>query len=186
MTPANWFSPCDVNSADRYLVNLGPSWARGPWSVSFWAGLNHNEFEREYSRTRQDIPSGLITTDTGDIKRAFDAAYGWLQIGYKPNAENTFNISANLAGGGPDLLQPIVRENSLGPVLNQVTQTNGGFDYRAISFDYQHDGDRPREQLTFNLAFDESGDDTDQNVSQAPDGDALSRFATHTASDTDS
>ncbi len=183
---ANGSVTVGVNSAGGYLVNLGPSWARGPWSVSFWAGLNHNESEREYFRTRQDNPSGLITTDTGDIERAFDAAYGWLQIGYKPDTENTFNISANLAGGGPDLLQPIVRENSLGPVLDQVTQTAGAFDYRAISFDYQHDGDRPREQITFNLAFDQNGNDNDQDISQVPDGGALSRFATHTASDTDS
>ncbi|MBK8542558.1 MAG: TonB-dependent receptor plug domain-containing protein [Caulobacteraceae bacterium] len=45
-----------ANSAQGYLVNVGPSWARGPWSVSLWAGMNHNESERAYGRVRRDIP----------------------------------------------------------------------------------------------------------------------------------
>ncbi|MEQ1818344.1 MAG: TonB-dependent receptor [Terricaulis sp.] len=175
-----------VNSAQGYLVNVGPSWARGPWTVSLWAGLNHNESERDYNRVRSDIPSGLVTTDTGDINRAFDAAYGWLQVGYAPNTDNNFTLSANVGGGGPDLRQPIARENSFGPVLDQVTLTEGSFEYRALNFDYQHDGHRQREQLKFNLAFNQSDNDNDQTILQLPAASALSSFATHVASSTES
>ncbi|MEQ1809605.1 MAG: TonB-dependent receptor [Terricaulis sp.] len=175
-----------VNSAQGYLVNVGPSWARGPWSVSLWAGMNHNESERAYSRVRRDIPSNLVTTDTGDIARAFDAAYGWLQVGYQPDTDNNVTLSANVGGGAPEVLQPITRDNSFGPVLDQLTQTDGSFEYRAVVFDYQHDGEREREKLKFNLAFNQTGNDTDQTISQLPSGGALSRFMTSTESSTDS
>ena len=146
--------------------------------------MNHNESARAYSRVRRDIPSNLVTTDTGDIARAFDAAYGWLQVGYQPDTDNNVTLSANVGGGAPEVLQPITRDNSFGPVLDQLTQIDGSFEYRAVVFDYQHDGEREREKLKFNLAFNQTGNDTDQTISQLPSGGALSRFMTSTESST--
>lgn len=175
-----------VNSAQGYLVNVGPSWARGPWSVSFWAGLNHNESDRDYSRVRRDIPSGLVTTDSGEIDRITDAGHGWLQLGYKPDNRNNLTLSATIAEGQREVLQPIARIDSFGPVLDQLADSNRDFSYRATSFDYQRDGAQPRQQLKFNLALDQDRNDNDQTVSQSPVGEPSSRFATRDDSDTDS
>lgn len=183
---ANGSASVGINSAQGYLVNVGPSWASGPWSVNFWAGFNHNESEREYSRVRRDLLTSSATTDAGDVDRAFDGAFGWLQIGYKPDSRNNFTLSTNVGDGSQDVSQPIARSDSLGPVLDQLTESSGGFSFRAASFDYEHEGDQPRERLKFNLSFDQNGNDNDQTISQTPTGGALSRFATRTDSNADS
>jgi ferric enterobactin receptor len=174
-----------INSAQGYLVNIGPSWSRGPWSVSFWAGLNHNETQRDYSRVRRDMPSGLVTIDTGEIERISESGHGWLQVGYKPDRQNSFTVSANVAEGGRDQRQPIARSNSFGPVQDELTDARRDFSYRAASFDYMRAGDQPRQQLKFNLALDQDRNDEDQVISELPSSGALSRFATRNTEDTD-
>ncbi|MDX2277828.1 MAG: TonB-dependent receptor [Hyphomonadaceae bacterium] len=167
-----------VNSAQGYLVNVGPSWSRGPWSVSFWAGLNHNESERDYRRVRRDFASGDVTTDTGAIERRSDVGHAWLQLGYKPDDQTSFSASANITEGGRDQQQPIARSDSIGPVQDDLTDASRDFSYRAASFDYQREGDQPRQLLKFNLAIDQDRNDEDQLISETPFGGALSRFAT--------
>jgi outer membrane receptor protein involved in Fe transport len=170
-----------VNSAQGYVLNVGPSWSRGPWSASLWAGLNHNESDRDSSRVRRDLSGNLLTADEGVTERTFDAAFGWLQLGYDPQGPNKFSLSANLFRGEPTILTPLLRSNAAGPLLSQLTVADNAFTRAGASFDFEREGDQEREKLTFNLALDHRDRDEAQTVSQTPLIGTASRF--HTTSE---
>ena len=167
-----------ANSAQGYLLNIGPSWSSGPWSVSLWAGFNHNESQRDYSRVRRDLSGALLTADEGQNERSFDSGFGWLQLGYDPEGRNKFTLSTNLSIGEPSTRAPLLRSNAAGPLLAQVTNSDGAWRYVGSSFEFEREGDVEREKLTATLAVSHNTYEENETVSQTPIGGATNRFAT--------
>ena len=143
-----------MDSLGNYHFGLAPSWSRGPWSFSGQIGTYGGEQENDLTRERQDLPAGPLTTEIGQRTFEYDGWYaGRLQASYRPNERRRMSLSFDAGEFNFEQTQASILADAFGPITERTSRTEGGNSNSQLTFDFQQDGNAPREQIRFNAAF---------------------------------
>ncbi|MBL8530199.1 MAG: TonB-dependent receptor [Hyphomonadaceae bacterium] len=145
------------------------NWSRGPWSLSggggYWNGRQTQDFERE----RQIFATGDQSRETGEQEVEFGGRYlSRLTLGYRPNERRRMSVAVDNVRGGNDILRDTAITLNGAPSATQSNLNEVEFYNDQISFDFQQDGARPREQLRFNSMAQWHGVDFEQTFGLTP------------------
>ncbi len=155
-----------LNSANG---GVSATWSRGPWSLSGGAGFWTGEQTQDFQREREIFGSGDTTQEDGDQQVEFGGRYlSRLTLGYRPNERRRLSLAFDNVRGGNDILRETETALNGAPFSSQAILNEVEFRNDQLTFDFQQDGTRPREQLRFNTMVQEHGVDFDQTFSFTP------------------
>lgn len=155
-----------LNSANG---GVSATWSRGPWSLSGGAGFWTGEQTQDFQRDREIFGSGDTTQEEGDQEVEFGGRYlSRLTLGYRPNERRRLSLAFDNVRGGNDILRDTETALNGAPFSAQSNLTEVEFRNDQLTFDFQQDGTRPREQLRFNTMVQQHGVDFDQTFSFTP------------------
>lgn len=143
-----------ADSLGGYSMNFAPSWSRGPWSLSAQLGFYSGGQDQALVRERQDLPAGPLLTETGERQIEW---HGWyasrLQAGYRPNERNRFTSAIDFGNfnSGFEQNSDFFEAGSLLSSRRSDTDNSGA--YNNLTFEWQRNGDRPRELMKLNIAL---------------------------------
>lgn len=144
----------DLDSLGGYHVGVSPSWSRGPWSLSAQVGTYSGGQEQDFVRERQVLPAGPLLTEEGLRDMEWQGWYaGRAQIGYRPNDRR--RMTAGIDAGNHNFA---FEQNSdffeNGVLLSSRTsETDNSNDNTQFTFEFQQNGDQPRELFKLNVAL---------------------------------
>ncbi len=148
---------------------MSATWSRGPWSLSGGAGFWTGEQTQDFQRDREIFGSGDTTQEEGDQEVEFGGRYlSRLTLGYRPNERRRLSLAFDNVRGGNDILRDTETALNGAPFSSQSILNEVEFRNDQLTFDFQQDGTRPREQLRFNTMVQEHGVDFDQTFSFTP------------------
>jgi ferric enterobactin receptor len=174
-----------ADSLGGYHVGLAPSWSRGPWTFSGQVGVYGGEQENNLTREREEFPGGAITTEDGGREFEFNGWYaGRLQASYQPNAKRRMSLSLDAGDFNFDQVQSSDLTDDLGPLETRESVRADRGENNQLTFDFQQDGDAPRELIRFNAALSQFVNTSELLFSSTPDGGFLSQYSTLTEQDT--
>lgn len=158
-----------VDTLGVYNGGVSANWSRGPWSLSggagFWGGEQTQDFERE----REILSSGDTTLEQGDQTVEFGGRYlSRLTLGYRPNDRRRMNLAFDNVRGGNDILRETSTTLNGAAFSDQSNLNEVEFYNDQLTFDFQQDGTRPRQQLRFNSMVQSHGVDFDQTFAFTP------------------
>lgn len=169
-----------ADSLGGYHVGIAPSWASGPWSLSGQVGAYGGQNDNDLTRERTDFPAGAVTTEEG--ARTFDYN-GWyasqMQVGYSPNPRRRMSLALDGGEFNFDQTQRSALADALGPLGTRASDTEASFRNGQITFNFQQDGDQPREVIKFNAALSQFENDFDTQFSSNPTLGLASLYATN-------
>lgn len=143
-----------ADSLGGYHIGIAPSWQSGPWSLSGQVGTYGGENDNNLTRERQDLPAGPFTTELGQRTFVYDGWYAsQLQAGYSPNPRRRMSLSLDGGDFNFDQGQTSVLADTLGPIAARESDTEASFQNRSVTFNFQQDGDAPRELIKFNATL---------------------------------
>ncbi len=155
-----------LNSANG---GVSATWSRGPWSLSGGAGFWTGEQTQDFQRDREIFGSGDTTQEEGDQEVEFGGRYlSRLTLGYRPNERRRLSLAFDNVRGGNDILRDTETALNGAPFSAQSNLNEVEFRNDQLTFDFQQDGTRPREQLRFNTMVQQHGVDFDQTFSFTP------------------
>lgn len=175
-----------ADSLGGYHAGFSPSYSRGPWSFSGQVGLYGGEQENDLLRVREDFPSGPITTEEGQRVFDFNGWYaGRLQASYRPNTRRRMSVTFDAGEFNFEQPQTSLLSDTSGPLLTQTAFADNSHSNNQLTFDFQQDGERPREQLRFSAAFNRFAGDFRSIYATTPAGGGLTtQYATATDQET--
>ncbi|WP_395646019.1 TonB-dependent receptor plug domain-containing protein [Terricaulis sp.] len=168
-----------LDSMGNYHLGFAPSWSRGPWSLSGQAGTYGGENENNLHRERQDLPAGPLTTEEG--ARTFDYQ-GWyasqMQVGYNPNPHRRMSLSFDGGEFNFEQGQRSLLSDTGGSIAERASDTEASHRNRQVTFNFQQDGDQPRELIKFNAALSHFESAFNTLFSSTPTVGVASQYAT--------
>lgn len=135
-----------------YHVGIAPNWSNGPWSLSGQIGIYSGGQESDLARERRDIPGGALTTEDGVREMEWDGWYASrLQAGYNPNERTRMSLAYDTGQHNFGLTQSSTLSDALGPVSSRLSQTSNTGDQNELTFNFQRNGDQPRELFKLDI-----------------------------------
>ncbi|MBC7770311.1 MAG: TonB-dependent receptor [Phycisphaerales bacterium] len=163
-----------------YHFGFAPSYAQGPWSFSGQIGVYNGGQENDLSRERRESPGGALTTETGARDMAWDGWYASrLTAGYSPNDRQRMSVA--LDGGEFNFEQNQLSEfaDALGPVADRASHTSSTGEQRQLTFDFQQQGDQPRELMKLNVSLSQFVNLSENLYTETPVLGVASQYAAH-------
>lgn len=175
-----------IDSLGGYHAGVAPSWSSGPWSLSGQVGMYGGENENNLRRERQDFPLGALATEDG--ARTFDYN-GWyaseMQVAYAPTPRRRMSLALDGGEFNFNQGQHSVLANALGPTATRSSDTEASFRDSEATFNFQQDGQRPRETMKFNATLSSFDNAFDTVYASTPTIGAASHYATSYDQSTD-
>lgn len=160
-------------------AHISPSWSGGVWSLSGSAGYFGNSFDGAFLRERTTFSSGVTTTEVGEREVEFEGfGFNRATLGYRPNERRRMSVA--LDGRSFENTSQVETQlsNNLGPVYARRQNGRGESQGGQIFFDFQQQGERPRELLKLNAVFGANDDSNENTTTITPTIGASSAFAT--------
>lgn len=176
-----------IDTMGSHHLGISPNWSRGPWSLSGsfggWGGQQDQDFQRE----RTLLGSGDTTLEEGDQEVEFGGYYvGRATLGYRPTEQRRFTLALDHVRGGNDILRDTETTENGALVSAQSNLNMVEFHNDSATFEFQQDGELPRELLKANLNLGNNGVQFEQEFAFTPVLGAPSEFASRNDQDTDS
>ena len=158
-----------LDTMGSYHVGVSPTWSRGPWSLSGSFGGWGGEQSQDFSRERRILSSGDTTFEQGDQDIEFGGFYvGRATVGYRPSDTQRLTLAFDLTRGGNDILRDTETTENDAPISAQTNLNMVEFYNNGLTFEYQQDGDRPRELLKANFNIGSNGVEFEQEFALDP------------------
>lgn len=168
-----------ADSLGGYHIGIAPSWASGPWSLSGQIGTYGGENENDLSRERTDFPGGAVTTEEGSRVFEYDGWYAsQMQAGYSPNPRRRMSVALDGGEFNFDQSQSSVLADILGPLGTRTSDTEASFRNGQIIFNFQQDGEQPRETVKFNAVLSRFENEFDTVFASTPTIGLASQYST--------
>lgn len=158
-----------IDSLGSSSGGVSTTWSRGPWSLSGGVGFWDGEQTQDFERDREILASGDETHEVGDQEVTFGGRYlSRLTLGYRPNERRRMSLAFDNVRGGNDVLRETSTDLNGAPFSTQSNLNEVEFYNDQLTFDFQQDGGRAREQLRFNSMVQGHGVDFNQTFSFTP------------------
>jgi ferric enterobactin receptor len=175
-----------ADNMDGYHVGVGPSWSQDRWSLSVQTGAYGGTQNSDLDRVREEIPSGDTTNEVGLREAAWDGWYvSGLRAAYQADPRRRASLSFDIGRHNFELVQGSDISDDLGPVAARTVTAANTSDSNQLTFDFQQDGDQPREQARFNATLGRATRIAENAYLTEPDVGALSHYTTHSDQTTD-
>lgn len=174
-----------LDSLGGYHLGIAPNWSSGPWSLSGQVGIYDGGQESDLTRERRDIPSGTLTSETGNREMAWDGWYASrLQAGYAPNERRRMSLA--LDTGEFNFAQTLTAQlsDTSGSVADRISQTSNTGEQNQLTFDFQQSGDQPRELMKLNVALSQYVNQSTNLYTDTPTIGLASQYAALSEQDT--
>jgi outer membrane receptor protein involved in Fe transport len=143
-----------ADSLGGYHLGLAPSWSRGPWSLSAQVGVYSGGQDQSLVRERQDLPAGPLLTEEGDREISWDGWYASrLQAGYRPDEQHRFTAAFDFGNFNSGFDQSSDLFSAGTPTSSRVSATDNSGENNQFTFEWQRNGDQPRELFKLNVAL---------------------------------
>lgn len=167
-----------------YQIGISPTWSQGPWSLSGQFGLYGGQRSNALDRTHEDLTSGITTTETGSRHFDFSGGYvGQLRAGYQPDPHQRMALSYDGSRNTQDQRQLSSIADPSGPLFDNASENDTDSTFDQISFDFDQDGETPRETTKFSANIFRFLTDTTSDYSRSPAGGGTNAYATRLSQD---
>jgi len=167
-----------------YQLGISPTWSNGPWSLSGQLGLYGGQRSNALDRTHEDLTSGIVTTETGSRHFDFRGAYvGQLRAGYQPDPHRRMALSYDGSRNTQEQRQLSTIADSGGPLFDNASLNDSDTRFDQISFDFDQDGETPRETTKFTANVFRFLTDSTSDYSLSPTGGGTNAYATDLSQD---
>ena len=167
-----------------YHIGVAPSYSEGPWSFSGQVGVYRGGQENDFSRERREIPGGALTTETGDREMEWDGWYASrLTAGYQFNERRRMSLALDTGEFNFEQNQDVLVADALAPLSDRAAHTGNTGEQTQLTFDYQQQGDQPRELMKLNVSLWQFVNVSDNLYSDTPIIGAASQYATRSNDD---
>lgn len=175
-----------ADSLGGYHLGISPSYSSGQWAFSGQTGVYGGEGDNTLTRERQTPPGGATTNEDGLRHFEYNGFYlSQLQAAFSPTDHRRMSLSLDAGEHNFSLEQGSTLSDTLGPISTTASDSDNTFDSAQITFDFQQQGNAPRELIKFNSVLSQfTGDFSSQfAITPAGGGTAVS-YATHSEQDT--
>ncbi|MEQ1809607.1 MAG: TonB-dependent receptor [Terricaulis sp.] len=143
-----------ADSLGGYHVGISPSYSSGKWSFSGQTGVYGGEGDNNLTRERETPPGGAVTNEDGLRHFEYGGFYlSQLQAAYSPTERRRMSLSFDGGEHNGSTEQASELSDTLGPVSSSESFNDNTFDNLQLTFDFQQQGDAPRELIKFNSAL---------------------------------
>ncbi|MGE0742097.1 MAG: TonB-dependent receptor plug domain-containing protein [Hyphomonadaceae bacterium] len=176
----------NADSLGGHHFGVAPSWSRGQWALSGQVGTFGGENENDLERVRELLPAGPITSENG--ARFFDYN-GWyasrLSASYRPTERRRLTLSVDAGEFNFESGLDSERFDAGGALLSTNTvRTDSANAQNRLSFEFNQDGDAPRELTKFELVLGHYTNESDTLFANTPSAGAVTAYATTSATET--
>jgi outer membrane receptor protein involved in Fe transport len=149
-------------------TSLAPSWSHGAWTLASRLGYYASPSDSGFHRVRTDFASGDVTKDDGRDKRTFHGNDASLQATYQHDTKNRGTLSFTDFDGQADSAQDLATLSDGAPSATEDQNQGQTYRFNAVDLALQHDGDRPTEQLRFDLTVSHNQFGDDDRIALTP------------------
>ena len=158
-----------VDTQGSAHASLHMNWSRGPWSLSGGIGSYAGVWTQDFEREREIFSSGDVLRETGESESTYGGLYvSRLTLGYRPTARRRITLTYNGGSNDSDSSLDLIETLNGAPESTQSSDDKSDFRYDFVVFDFQQDGERPREQLRFNTNLSRHTSDQDGDYAVTP------------------
>lgn len=169
----------DWDSLGGYHVGVTPSYSHGRWAFSAQAGVYGGEGENVLARERQTPPGGQSEFEDGLRNFEYEGWYlSQLQAAYSPTERRRMSLTFDGGQNSFQQRQSSALSDSGGPISESNLLIDNNSDYANLTFDFQQQGDAPRELVKFNAVINAYTNDIDSTFDLTPDGGATGAYLT--------
>ncbi|MEQ1818342.1 MAG: TonB-dependent receptor [Terricaulis sp.] len=175
-----------ADSLGGYHLGVSPSYSSGQWAFSGQTGIYGGEGDNDLTRERQTPPGGAVTTEDGLRHFEYNGFYiSQLQAAYSPTERRRMSLSLDGGEHNFRLEQGSALSNGFGPISTTDVVSDNTFDSAQVTFDFQQQGDAPRELIKFNSVLSQfTGDSRSQFAITPAGGGPAVAYATRSEQDT--
>ncbi|MCX7356832.1 MAG: TonB-dependent receptor [Alphaproteobacteria bacterium] len=175
-----------ADSLGGYHLGVSPSYSSGQWSFSGQTGVYGGEGDNNLMRERQTPPGGASTTEDGLRHFEYNGFYlSQLQAAFSPTERRRMSLSLDGGEHNFSLDQGSTLSNTLGPISTTDANSDNTFNNAQITFDFQQQGDAPRELIKFNSVLSQfTGDSRSQFAITPAGGGTPIAYSTRSEQDT--
>jgi outer membrane receptor protein involved in Fe transport len=161
----------NIDTQGSYHAGFSPSWSRGPWSFSGQMGFFGGEQNTDFERERTVFAGNVVTTEEGEQRVRYHGGYiGRLQAGYQPDERTRMNLAIDTVRSENKVVRETETRGTGGPIAALDSFGRPLFTNQQLTFNYQRDGEQPREQVRFNAMTQIVSFGIDQEVIFTPTG----------------
>jgi ferric enterobactin receptor len=160
-----------VEYPEGHHFGIGPSYSIGPWTFSGQIGAYGGGRENDLAREREAIPGGALTSEEGARNIEWNGIYlSRLQVAYAPTERRRMSLALDGGHHNTDINQSSELSDIGGPISSIDASSDNTFDNAQLTFDFQQNGDTPREQIKFNAALSQFVNESNSVFANTPAG----------------